>query len=447
MTDEVVSIGSARRRRPEWTLGLLRNKEGQPKRSLANTMHVLATHPEWCGVLAYDEFAGCLTKVKDPPVRKQDHPGRGVSMVGDWTDDDSSRTVAWVASECGFEPTVDMVERAAAAQASKARFHPVREYLDGLVWDGRQRLPGLLTGYFGASDSEYSAEVGKRWLISAVARVFEPGCKADCMLVLEGVQGARKSTGIRILAGEWYADTGIAVGDKDSYQALRRVWIYEFAELASIRGREAERVKNFVSSQSDHYRPSYGRSVRDFPRQVVFAGTTNESQYLVDRTGNRRFWPVACGRVDVEALQRDRDQLWAEAVERYRGREPWHVDTPELAQLCSDEQSDRKAPDDWIPIVERWLKSPTVPDPDSTARDPLRHSLDISIGLSTADVLLGAIGMKPREITQAASVRAGFILRELGFQPDPNPKKRGEKRVRLYFRGTECTERKAGCAP
>lgn len=432
---------NAAKKRAAWRTGLLLSKKDKsPKRSLANTMHVLSLHPDWDGVLAFDEFAGTIVKRKAPPMREQDDPGKGVELLGDWTDEDSSRTASWIASACDFEPTIDMVERAVAAQASKTRFHPVRTYLKGLAWDGTERLPTMLEVYFGAEPSKYTTAVGQRFMIAAVARVMEPGCKADCMLVLESErQGIGKSTAIKTLAGDWYADTGIMIGDKDSYQALRRVWVYEFAELASVRGREAERVKNFLSSQSDHYRPSYGRSYRDFPRQVVFCGSTNESQYLVDRTGNRRFWPVRCTRIDVPGLVRDRDQLWAEAVVRYRAREPWHIDSAELATLCETEQADRRAPDDWIPIVEKWLEAPTVPDPQSTARDPVRHALDGAAGITTADVLLGAIGMKPGDISPAASTRAGFVLREIGYHPDPNPKTREGKRVRLYLRSTACT--------
>ncbi|HVY26941.1 MAG TPA: virulence-associated E family protein [Polyangiaceae bacterium] len=427
------------KRSTAWRGGLiLTKKEKTPKKCLANVLHVLAKHPEWHGVIAFDAFAEAVVCLKEPPTREQDRP-QG-SLIGDWTDEDSARTVAWISSNCEFEPSVEMVEQAILAIGRKHEVHPVRDYLDSLKWDAVQRLPTLLVKYFGATDTPYVRAVGTKWMISAVARAYKPGCQADYMLVLEGEQGIGKSTGVRVLGGDFYADTGIVVGDKDSYQALRRIWIYEFAELAAIKGRESERVKNFVSSRQDHYRPSYGRRTRDFPRQCVFCGSTNETQYLPDRTGNRRFWPVRCGRVDVAALVEDRDQLWAEAVARFKSGEAWHSDTAELVQLCQDEQADRQAPDDWISIVAEWLKAPTLPNGQHE-----RRILDISDGITTADVLLGAIGMRAAEINNGPSTRAGHVLRDLGYKPSTHPVTRDGKRVRVY-RCTAGTPENSGCA-
>lgn len=413
-------------KQPNWQKQLLLTEDGTPRKTLANTMTVLAQHPAWQDVIAFDAFAEAVVLQKRPPMREQDSPA--VYVVGDWTDEDSARSAAWIASNCGFEPSMEMVEQAVATVARKHSVHPVRAYLEALVWDGVERLPTFLESYFGTERSAYARAVGLRWMISAVARIMKPGCQADCMLVLESdEQGIGKSTGVRVLGGAWCADTGITVGDKDSYQSLRRVWIYEFAELAAVKGREAERVKNFLSSRQDHYRPSYGRRTRDFPRQCVFCGSTNEAQYLVDRTGNRRFWPVRCAKVDVQRLTEDRDQLWAEAVTRFKNGEAWHVDSAELAKLCEGEQADRQAPDDWIPIVAEWLKAPTLPSGHQE-----RRILDIAEGVTTADVLLGAIGMKVENISNAASTRAGHALRALNYVPTPNAVRRDGARVRLY---------------
>jgi putative DNA primase/helicase len=269
-----------------------------------------------------------------------------------------------------------------------------------------------------------------RWMISGVARVFEPGCQADCMLVFEGEQGLGKSTGAEALVPDvtWFADSGIELGNKDSYQSLRCKWLFEFSELASLKGREAERVKSFVSARTDYYRPSYARRARNFQRQVIFIGTTNESEYLHDPTGNRRFWPVRCVRpIDVARIRADRDQLWAEAVHLYRAGHPWHVDTAELRKLCSDEQREREPVDPWVEVVEPWLLHPTIPTPQGTTQ-----RLDSAKGVTTTEVLLGAIGMAKDKIEHRHAVRAGRVLRALGWMPTPQQRE-GRARVRRYL--------------
>ncbi len=435
----VANINDAQRN--AWKKGLRVGQKSQlPKACIANVLHVLALHPAWKDVIAYDAFAECVVCRSEPPARRQDGPG--ISMLGDWTDEHSVRTAAWLSAEADFDPPTTMIEQAVSVLAQKRIVHPVRDYLQSLSWDSVPRLDLMLAKYFGAADTEYTRAISARWMISAVARVMRPGCQADCMIVLEGKQGGGKSTGLEALCErkEWFADTGISIGDKDSYQNLRRKWLYEFGELDAIKGREATRVKNFVSARADHYRPSYGRRSRDFLRQVVFCGTTNEEAYLVDRTGNRRFWPIkSSGRVLVDEIRAVRGMLWAEAVHRFEAGEAWHVDTDELAALCEAEQADRQAPDDWLPVVAEWLKSPTLPSGHQE-----RRILDVSEGVTTDSVLLGAIGMRPAEMHHAHSTRAGRVLRDLGFEPAQL--RRDGARVRLYKRAvTPDTASKTGC--
>lgn len=385
---------------------------------------MLSQHPAWQDVIAYDAFGECVVKTLPPPVREQD----GEGSLGEWTDADTVRTVAWIATTVGFEPSTQAVNDAVAAVAERRVFHPVRDFLSGLRWDGKPRLNRLLATHFGVEDTPYTHAVGAKWMLSAVARAMRPGCQADSMLVLESpAQGLGKSTALRILAGDqWFADTGIEVGNKDSYQALRRKWIYEFAELSSIRGKEVERVKNFVSSRSDNYRPSYGRRNRDFPRQVVFAGSTNEQHYLTDPTGARRFWPVRCTRIDLDALARDREQLWAEARVRYEQHEAHHLETTDLRDAAAAIQEERMERDDWIDQVSRWLMAPSIPSGER-AREPL----DPSEGYTTLDVLLGALSFTPDRITSASTKRVGHVLRALGFEP--RRLRENNARVRRYF--------------
>lgn len=399
-----------------WKVGLiLDHKRQRPTRCLANVMHVLAQHPAWAGVLAYDEFAASIVARRVPPTRKHDRPPE--QAPGDWTDADTVRSAAWFAKFVGFEPTVRMVDDAVAAIAMRTRTHAVREYLGRLQWDRRARLDTMLASYFGARDDRYVRTVGPKWMISAVARVMRPGCQADHMLILEGLQGLRKSTGLEALCDDpqWFTDTIIAIGDKDSYQALQRRWIIELAELDALRGREASVVKKFMSARADSFRPPYGRHTQRFPRQCVFAGTTNEDAYLLDATGNRRYWPVACGDVDVDAIRRDRDQLWAEALVRFGRGEAWHLTDPEAIQLALDAQAEREAPDDWIPLVAKYLEV---------------HARD---GITTGETLTKAIEVAPERITRALSTRAGHVLRKLGYLPQQDRIPGTPTRARRYY--------------
>ena len=218
--------------------------------------------------------------------------------------------------------------------AGKHHAHPVRDYLRGLKWDGTPRLERLFINYFKAEDTPLHREIGKRFAIGAVARIFIPGCKLDNYPVLEGLQGLKKSTALKALTGPWFSDTRLDLNKgADAYMPLQGVWIYEVAELDSFKGASSTRLKSFVSSSVDRFRPPYGRTVQDVPRQSIFAATTNDSDYVTDWTGDRRKWPVAVSAVDVELIERDRDQLWAEAVRLFDAGERWHLEGAAAAEM------------------------------------------------------------------------------------------------------------------
>jgi predicted P-loop ATPase len=413
-------------------IGLRLDDRGKIAATLANTTAILALHPEWVGVIGYNQHAQRTEALREPPMRAQDTPQEAVA--GAWTDVHTHRARAWISEHFGFEPSRDVTDAAIETAAHKAAFHPVRDYLRGLTWDGVQRLDQLFPRYFGSPDTPYSRAIGARSLIAAVARALVPGSKVDSMTILEGPQGKRKSTAIRTLAGaEWFADTAL---DFDSPQALAQAlmgkWLYEVGELHGFNRTEITRLKVVISAQVDNIRRSYGRRNEDLPRQCVFWGTTNEQVYLSDTTGNRRFWPVRCGEIDIVALATDRDQLWAEAAARLGARaerpldpsagERWWFEAEEAA-AASEEQAERETVDTWEAQIAAFIARPYVPPGETTARERDRFVM--------SDVL-GALGIEVRDQSHAASTRAGRILAKLGWR---SRVERGAKGVaRVYSR-------------
>jgi putative DNA primase/helicase len=410
--------------RPAWELKLIRDGNGIVKPSIANVELILTEHESWRGLLIHDAFAE-----RTSVVASDDGRTPPCTECGYWRDIDTTRLRVWIANNYRLDVGADLVDAVVESVAHRQARHPVREYLAGLQWDGTFRIATMFEHYFGAPTSIYHAEIARMWMVSGVARVMQPGCQADYMIVLEGVQGIRKSTSIKILAKGWSADTTIDIGRPDAMQALRGVWIYELAELASIRSaKDVEKVRGFLTSRNDHYRLPYARRTTDSPRQCIFAGSTNEKYYLNDPTGNRRQWPVLCGQIDTDALEADVDQLWAEAFEGYKGGALWYPQTVEVVKMCAEEQAARTQSDPWLPIVEQWVN-----------RDPMWFHVGgesdswvrVADGITTTDALLGAVKMPRDRIDRQAESRMGRMLRECGLEA--KQLRTGTTRVRRYY--------------
>lgn len=412
---------------PEAPVELDVKDNGEPKKTLANVMTVLAGDVRWRDVIAYDAFAEAPIVMRQPPQRDRDRVE--IAAGAAWAPQDSTRTATWLDETYGLSVPSTMVTEAMLAIAQQNTVHPVLAYLDALEWDRAVRIESFFARYCGVEASTYAAGVARMLFVSAIARVRQPGSKVDTIVVLEGDQGIGKSSMLRVLGGRWSADTPISLGDKDAFQGLRGVWIHELAELASFKGRDATRIKSFASSPVDHYRPSYEPRVRSVPRQCVFVGTTNEREYLSDSTGARRFWPVRLGRVDLRALERDRDQLWAEADVLYRAGATWWPDAS-LDVLGAEAQAERYAGDPWAEVVARWLEAPTVTRYDVADGGKKLITLKLADGLLTSDVLIGALGKRSGDITRADETRIGIVLRDLGFEP--RQRREGGQRVRRY---------------
>ena len=307
--------------RPAWSHKLRLDLAGQPERNEANVITALSCDEAFAGAIVFDEFRQEIVVTRPLPWDASGEPA-----PRPWTDSDDVRAAEWLQRrELNVTPMT--VSRSVGAVAHEITVHPVRDYLGALAWDGVPRIETWTCRYLGAEDTAFNRSVGALWLISAVARIFRPGVKADHMLVLEGPQGARKSTALKVLAGEdWFTDELPDLGTKDAAMHMQGVWIIEIAELDAIGKAEVSRIKAFLTRTTDRFRPPYGRYTIEVPRQCVFAGTVNPDTYLRDETGNRRFWPVRCGTIDIDALARDRDQLWAEAVARFRAGAIWWIE-------------------------------------------------------------------------------------------------------------------------
>ena len=281
----------------------------------------------------------------------------------------------------------DKIYDALAAILTRHSQHPIREYLNGLKWDGTPRLERLIIDYIGAEDTELNRTMTRKHFTAAVARIFQPGCKYDYCLILTGPEGAGKSTLLGKMGGKWFNDSITTTEGKEGMEQLRGAWIIEMGELASIKRSDVESVKAYLSKREDNYRAAYGRRKESHPRQCVFCGTTNEALFLKGDNGNRRFWVIA---IDPalrkyknwqEAIDRDRDQIWAEAVEYYRKGEKLYLDDRLEAQARQRQEAynddsddpitamlykflDMKLPADW-PTRDIQSRRNWIHDPDS----------------------------------------------------------------------------------
>lgn len=299
----------------------------------------------------------------------------------------------------GIQFAANDVQAAVLQVAHEREFHPVAEYLRGLTWDGTPRIDSLALRVLGIPAEEtLSHKLIRKWLIATVARALRPGCKVDIVLILIGKQGALKSSFFQALAStRWFSDKSINLHDKDSQLLLRRVWVLEWAELDSMqRARNADAVKAFITSQVDHVRPPYARGIGEFPRTCVIVGTTNNKEFLVDETGNRRFWPVEVpGDIDIPTVEAERDQIWAEAVRAFDEGERWWLEKEDEESLARTQREFSRA-DAW----EEKVIAFATRNAWSTAADILVQALDKPIG----------------QITRTDEMRVSAILRAAQFQ-------------------------------
>lgn len=335
---------------------LLPQHDAKPISNLAGAMDMLRASPLVRDAFALDEMLQAVILQQPLPVRGQDELGEADELPRPMRDTDVSQLQEWLQRSALPKISKDTTHQAVDLRAQERSFHPVRDWLRSLKWDGDGRLDGWLSSYLGVEPTPYVAGIGAMFVTAMVARVFSPGCKADYVLTLEGEQGVRKSTACKVLGGVWFSDSLPDVtGGKDVSQHLNGKWLIEIAEMSAMSKAEAEHLKAFISRPVERYRPSYGRKEVIQPRQCLFIGTTNRSTYLRDETGGRRFWPVKVGTVDTDALAADRDQLFAEAVHRYDEGGAWWPNAAFEAEHIRPQQESRFESDAWDELIAAYL--------------------------------------------------------------------------------------------
>lgn len=332
-------------------------KDGTHTPNLKHAVNYMDINDSLRNLLKYNLFTEEIEFLEAPPWYPPD------KTLAPWTDNDAIACKFHLATQNKFEASVPTINEAAYIQANNKPYHPLRDYLNGLEWDNVERIGSWLTDYVGIEDNVYSQTIGTKTLIAAVARLFNPGCKFDNVLIIEGEQGVGKSRLVAALGMEWYGDLYLDPHNKDTVAAMRNKWIIEISEMETVRKTDINAMKAFLSRNTDRHRLSHRRNAEDYPRQCIFIGTINPDQgggYLRDPTGNRRFWPVETPKgvkVKVEELEEDIDQIWAEAVYKYKNEKMnLHIEDEAISILAEQEAEKRRPKDTWLQVIKEWLR-------------------------------------------------------------------------------------------
>lgn len=370
-------------------LELARDKYGVPFPTLANASRVLQRHPEFKGRLWLDSFR-----------QKVYHSWEGEARL--WTDADARRVTAWIQQQLELPKiTLALMHEAALHAAEAQARNSLTDWLSALKWDGTERLDTWLADCLDVSRSPYNDRVARNWLISMVARAFKPGCQVDTMPVLEGPMGRGKSRFLEILADPWFAAIQIAFGEKDFFQAIQGRWLIEVPDMSGFSRREHTQILATITTRVDVYRKSHGRITEEHPRVTVFAATSETDDYLKDTRGRRRYWPLRCGHIDWSALEKQREQLFAEAVFAYRAGEHWH----EMPEGTDAEQIERMEQDLWTEAILNYVDT----------LDPQVVGNSRKVVAVPSYILFYALKIELKDQTQAEKNRVAGVLQRAGW--------------------------------
>jgi hypothetical protein len=411
---------------------LILGPHGAIKPILANAVTWLATDPIFSGVLAFNEFTK-RTITKNAAPWPQSTPGE------EWSDFDDIACAIYLQHH-GILAGPNIAAEAVQHIARRFSFHPVKDFLLGLQWDQVPRVDTWLTEYLGAVDSAFIRAAGAAWLISACARIFQPGCKADYCLTLIGDQGLRKTQAMQLLAvrDEWYLEFLNSLDNKDAMEALQGKWIVEMCELANVRKSERAHVRGYLTAKTDRIRLAYGRRSQDLRRSNVFCATVNEFDYQNDPMGDRRKWPVECGDIDLKALEGTRDQLWAETMVRYQSGEKWYL-SDAMEKEANRQQAKHYAAGAFDQAIEEFLQRPvprTITGANGTfALEPFDSSLE---RVTLRDCLLHGVGFN--SVADYGQRELDLARDYLRYRRWLGPKQiwiRGKGNTKFYYRPQE----------
>ena len=363
-------------------LGPNNSSGGQPYSDLNNAVRVLEVDPLLQERVWYDEFLGRMLTMSNPHPRE-------------WREIDDINLTLYLQRDIGLKKISDVVVGKAVTQVAFSRVkNCVRDWMQSLKWDGEARLDDFFSDYFGSENTPYTRAAGRNFWIALAARTFRPGCQMDNVIVLEGKQGSRKTSALRAIGGEWYAEQAAMVHDTQAFaQNLQGKLLVEIAEMDSFRRGEITAVKAAVTRNNDFFRVPYGRRAEDHPRRCVFTVTTNLEDWNKDETGARRFWPIRCtDTIDVDGILAQREQLFAEAVHRFKANETWW-EMPEEATEA--EQRKRYDADVWF--------------------EPIQTYLALKTSASVLEILVECLGRKQGECTHSDKLRVTACLRAMAW--------------------------------
>lgn len=429
----------------KWMENLTVGKNGIIETTRNNLILILKNDPRLNGLGKLNLFNGrYIVTSKLPWVRNSEC----------WTDVDDAGLMWYVEEAYSIEGKQKILDAKNLVFNERA-YHPVKEYLNSLKWDGKPRVESLFCDYLGADRNEYTYEITRKTLAAAVARIFNPGCKFDFMLTLVGPQGIGKSMLLARLGGEWFSDTLTDVKGKESYEALDGVWIMEMGELTALKRSERETIKQYISKQVDTYRKAYERNVTVNKRQCIFIGTTNDNEFLNDSTGGRRFWVIdthieqRVKKVWDDFTDEERDQVWAEAVQIYRKGESINGLSDETLKMAQDLQQSHSEDNDMLGLIEVYLNTPIPSNwdklsiPERTqwinATDEFRDTsnkddLKVRTRISAIEVWCECLQQNKALITKAKSREINECLSRIsGWESTKGTKKFGPYGVQRGF--------------
>lgn len=346
-----------------WPAVLVCSARGVPYPNQSNAVRVMEHDPVYGpDRIWYDEFLDRVMVAGFPPR--------------EWRDEDDTKVTVDLQDRCGIHGLSSHVVGEAVRYVAHLRpRHVIRDWLNALKWDHEPRIALAFEDYWGAPSDDHTRAASRNFFLSLVARVMKPGCKVDTMCVFEGPQGIKKSSALEVLGGDWYSASHETVGGKDFLQGMRGKWLMEIAELQSFAKADDKAIKNTLSTRNDDYRKSHGRHVKRYPRECVFAGTTNADDWGKDESGLRRYWPVVCAQIQLDLLTAARDQLFAEAVFAFKAGAAWW----EMPASTTEIQASRQHYDDWTASVQLYL-SEQPPHTGVLIRDILISALKVPLG-------------------------------------------------------------------